>query len=307
MTEASHMESPDPTGNSRPVRAIVPAARTLEGAGFVVYRPFPTAQLDLLDPFLLLDEPEPSLLPPGAAVGAPDHPHRGFETVTYILEGEVEHRDSLGSHGIIGPGEVQWMTAGDGIVHSEMPSARLQTEGGRSHGMQLWVNLPRSLKRTTPRYQSIGADALGVVTGDGWTAKVIAGTLLGATGPASTHTPIIYAHLTLQPGSIVRFEIPAEHNVGLYAFGGIARVGEPASGLDAQQLAVFEPVAGGIVITVADDADGTFDAMLLSGQPLNEPVARYGPFVMSTQAEIAEAIADYQAGRMGVIAATGSP
>ena len=287
----------------RPGRAVatVPATYALEGGGFGVYRPFPTANLELLDPFLLLDEMEPKNHEPGGFKGAPDHPHRGFETVTYLLEGEVEHRDSNGGHGIITAGGVQWMTAGDGIVHSEMPSRRLQTEGGMIHGFQLWVNLPQNNKRAKPRYQTITSDQIGRSTGDGWNARVIAGTLLGASGPTDTHTPIVYAHLTLDPGTSITVDLPVDHNVGVYGFKGTGAVdGEDVGD---RTLAVAEPGEGALNLSVPSDADQSWDVLVMSGQPLNEPVARYGPFVMNTREEILEAVQDFNAGRMGTIPA----
>lgn len=290
----------------RPLAHIVPASRTLEGAGFEVFRPFPTAALELLDPFLLLDEMAPKYHQPGEFVGAPDHPHRGFETITYILEGEVEHRDSAGNHGLIGPGDVQWMTAGDGIVHSEMPSRRFQTEGGRGHGFQLWVNLPREAKRATPKYQALAAEDLTTVAGNCWTATIIAGAMLGGQGSAETHTPVGYAHLTLQPGAELRLPVASGHTAAVYAFAGSGTVGEQAEPLAEHQLAVFEPSSGDVRLGVASGATAALEVMVLTGEPLNEPVARYGPFVMNTQAEIEEAITDYNAGRMGSIPAVGT-
>ncbi len=195
--------------------------------------------------------------------------------MTYLLEGEFEHHDSMGNHGVIGPGGVQWMTAGDGIVHSEMPSRRIQTEGGRVHGFQLWVNLRAADKRATPRYQSLDAADLTRVSGAGWTARIVAGSLFGATGPAETRTPIAYAHITLEPGTELLIEAPDDHHAGIYCFAGSGTVG-------------------------ADH-----EALVLTGEALNEPVARYGPFVMNTRDELIEAVEDYQAGRMGTIAAAG--
>ena len=291
---------------ARPVVAVVTAHHQLEGAGFGVFRPFPTAAFELLDPFLLLDEMEPVDHEPGQAQGAPDHPHRGFETVTYLLEGEFEHRDSMGNHGVIGPGGIQWMTAGDGVVHSEMPSRRIQTDGGRVHGFQLWVNLPASAKRITPKYQGLDADDLAIVEGDGWTVRVVAGSMLGAEGPAVTHTPIAYAHLTVQPGAELRIEAADDHSAGIYGFKGSGTVGPDATDLPRRTLAVFERVAGDLVVAVPADAEEALDALVLTGRPLDEPVARYGPFVMNTRDELVEAVEDFQAGRMGRIAATGT-
>ncbi len=291
---------------ARPVARIVAATSTLEGGGFEVYRPFPTAALDLLDPFLLLDEMAPTHHKPGQAIGAPAHPHRGFETVTYVLQGEVEHRDSAGNHGIIGPGDVQWMTAGDGIVHSEMPSERIQTEGGVGHGLQLWVNLPSYLRRTAPKYQALTNDQLVRATGDGWTAEVVAGSILGVEGPAETHTPITYARLTLQPGTELSIPTPDGHTAAVYAFAGAGTVGHLGTGLEAHQLAVFERTEGDVILSVPAGASAPLDAIVLSGQPIGEPIARYGPFVMNTIAEIEQAIEDFNAGRMGSIPATGT-
>ena len=305
MTATTPDSSPGTTV-ARPVAGVVAAVHTLEGAGFGVYRPLPAPGLDLLDPFLLIDEMEPVDHRPGQAQGAPDHPHRGFETVTYLLDGEFEHADSMGNRGIITPGGIQWMTAGDGVVHSEMPSRRIQTEGGRVHGFQIWVNLPAADKRTTPRYQSLDADQLTTVEGDGWTARLVAGEILGATGPAATHTPIGYAHLTMAPGATLRIPVPADHNAGIYAFAGSGLVGEPGQPLPERSLAAFGRVEGDLVIGVPAQAAGPLDALVLTGRPLDEPVARYGPFVMTSREELVEAFEDFQAGRMGAIPPSGA-
>jgi redox-sensitive bicupin YhaK (pirin superfamily) len=275
----------------RPVLAELEPIHTFEGAGFGVFRPFPQPGLDLLDPFLLLDEMEPRTLSPGEAKGAPDHPHRGFETVTYILDGEFEHRDSHGHHGRITPGDIQWMTAGAGIVHSEMPSERLQREGGNLHGFQLWVNLPAADKMITPRYQALGAAEIPVARGEGWTARVIAGSFAGVDGVADTHTPVVYAHVTIEAGRRATFDIPADHNVAAYVFGGAAR-----------RFVVWERREGSIELVAGDEP---LEVLVLAGRPLNEPVARYGPFVMNDRRQLLEAFEDYQAGRMGTILAQG--
>jgi redox-sensitive bicupin YhaK (pirin superfamily) len=294
------------TSPPRKLAGVIPASRAIEGGGFEVFRPFPTQALDNLDPFLLLDEMAPKYNEPGEFVGAPDHPHRGFETVTYILEGEVEHRDSAGNHGVIGPGDVQWMTAGDGIVHSEMASERMQTQGGLSHGMQIWVNLPRAQKRTTPKYQALPKDALASVSGEGWSAEIVAGSILDARGPAETHTPIGYARVTIQPGARLRIPTPDGHTAVVYAFEGSGTVGEPGEPLDAHHLAIFERTAGDIHLAVPADADQALGAIVLTGEPINEPIARYGPFVMNTRGELEEAFVDFNAGRMGSMPAVGS-
>ncbi len=289
---------------TRPVNEVVEATYTLEGAGFGVYRPFPTRTLDHLDPFLLLDELEPKVYEPGERRGAPDHPHRGFETVSYILAGETEHRDSTGHGGIIRAGGVQWMTAGDGIIHSEMPGPTMVREGGLSHGFQLWVNLPRELKRTPPRYQSLEPGGLTTVEGESWTARIIAGSVLGTEGPARTHTPINYVHLTLRPGSEVILDIPPDHNIGVYAFKSRGWIGKPGVPLSAAQLAVLGPGEGDLSVRGPDpsrEEAEPMEVLVLSGRPLNEPVARYGPFVMNTREELIEAVEDYNAGRFGTI------
>jgi quercetin 2,3-dioxygenase len=205
---------------ARPVTEIVDAVETLEGGGFLVHRPFPTATLDMIDPFLLLDEMGPIDVAPGEALGAPDHPHRGFETVTYMLDGEVEHRDSAGNHGVIGTGDVQWMTAGSGVVHSEMPGARMQRDGGKSHGLQLWVNLPRAAKMTPPRYQDLRAADIPTVAREGITAKVIAGEALGVVGPANTHVPILYVHAHVDAGATLELDVPSDMNAFAYVLAG---------------------------------------------------------------------------------------
>jgi redox-sensitive bicupin YhaK (pirin superfamily) len=281
---------------------IVHARRTVEGGGFVVRRPFPTPELPLFDPFLLLDEMGPVDYAPGKAVGAPDHPHRGFETVTYLLDGEFEHEDSAGNRGRLTPGDIQWMTAGRGVVHSEMPSARVRKDGGRVHGFQLWVNLPARDKMTDPRYQDVSAATLPVATSEDGkaTVKVIAGEALGVSARVETRTPILYLDVLLQPGARVTLPAPAGYNAAVYVFEGAARVGlhhDAASG-DFVLLGPGEALA----LTCADDASAPARMLVLGGTPLDEPVARYGPFVMNTEAEIRQAIADYQSGHFGDIA-----
>ena len=289
----------------RNVSQVVAAHRQLEGAGFAVYRPFPSTSLEMLDPFLMLDEKEPTDYQPGEAKGAPDHPHRGFETVSYVLEGETEHMDSLGNHGVIRKGDVQWMTAGAGIIHSEMPSQKIQADGGRVHGFQLWVNLPASHKRTTPRYQAITADQTPVVEGDGWRAIVIAGEVLGARGPAGTHTPICYSHITLTPTGSLELELPVDHQIGLYVFHGAGLFGAKQTRVQEHEMAVFEPGDGIVHLSAADPSSDT-EILLMAGRPIGEPVARHGPFVMNTEAEVLQAMKDYEAGRMGKIVPMGS-
>jgi len=288
--------------NVRETTKIVTAHRQREGGGFIVRRPLPTHGLELADPFLLLDEMGPAAYGPGEAVGAPDHPHRGFETVTYMLEGEFEHEDSAGHRGTIRPGDVQWMTAGGGIVHSEMPSERIRREGGRVHGFQIWVNLPAKLKMTTPRYQEVPASRIPEASTDDGTAKVrvIAGEALGARAVIDTHTPVVYQDWTLAKGADVSVPLPAEFSGLVYVFEGSAKLGDRGAELTDGQMALLGP---GDTVRLRD-AGGHGRLLLLAGVPLKEPVARYGPFVMNSDREIMQAVRDFQAGKLGEITRT---
>jgi quercetin 2,3-dioxygenase len=288
------------TNNIRPVQQVITAHRQREGAGFIVRRPFPTAGFRMADPFLLLDELGPVDYGPGEAVGAPDHPHRGFETVTYMLEGEGAHEDSAGHRGVIGPGDVQWMTAGRGVVHSETPSQKLLERGGRMHGFQLWVNLPARDKMMEPRYQEIPGSRLpGARSPDGKAhVRVIAGEALGVNAAIETRTPIAYHDWTLEPGASVEVPLPPAFAGYVYVFEGAARVTD--KDVKEGQFAVLG--AGQAVrLAVAADAEKPARLLLLAGAPLREPVVQYGPFVMNTQQQIFEAIRDFQTGRMGEI------
>jgi len=288
----------------RSIAHVFPAVRTTEGGGFVVHRPFPTRQLMDFDPFLLLDEMGPIDYEPGAAKGAPDHPHRGFETVTYMLDGRFGHKDSAGHSGTLEPGDVQWMTAGAGVIHSEMPDPEFTRTGGRMHGLQLWVNLPARDKMIAPRYQEMpharipqGRSADGRAT-----VKVIAGESLGAQAAIETHTPILYLHFTLAPGARVEQAVPAGWNVFAYGLSGTAQYGPNDEAIGAQQMVAFAGDGDTVTLATPAEASGPAEVLLIGGLPLNEPVVRYGPFVMSTEQEIRDAVLDYQAGRMGRIA-----
>ena len=287
------------TGISEPreVTKIVTAHRQREGGGFIVRRPFPSASFRHADPFLLLDEMGPVEYGPGEAIGAPDHPHRGFETVTYVLEGEMEHEDSAGHRGRLGAGDVQWMTAGRGIVHSEMPSRAMRQRGGRMHGFQIWVNLPARDKLTAPRYQEIPRAAIPeAATPDGCAVvHVIAGEALGAKAVIETRTPIGYLHWIFSPGALVDVPVPADHAAHVYVFEGAVRVA--GRKVKDGELAIL-----GDGNRVQLEASERAQALLLTGVPLREPVVQYGPFVMNTEKEIVQAIEDYQAGRLGEIA-----
>jgi redox-sensitive bicupin YhaK (pirin superfamily) len=287
---------------SRSVSGIVDSIETLEGGGFLVRRPFPRPAISEFDPFLLLDEMGPMKVAPGEAKGAPDHPHRGFETVTYIVSGEMEHKDSHGHAGKLRSGDVQWMTTGSGVVHAEMPSENFQRRGGVMHGFQLWVNLPRKNKMMKPRYQEIpSANIPLAATGDGLVSvRVIAGESLGARAVIDTVTPIMYLHFTLKPGGRVVQLVPREYNAFAYVIGGEGEFGGDAERAKRGQMVTFSPDGDEATIVNPPDA-ADLDVLLLAGVPLNEPVVRYGPFVMNTKAEIYQAMEDYQSGRMGEI------
>jgi redox-sensitive bicupin YhaK (pirin superfamily) len=288
---------------ARAVAGLVGSIETLEGAGFLVRRPFPKASLSEFDPFLLLDEMGPMAIAPGQAKGAPDHPHRGFETVTYMLSGQMEHKDSQGHAGKLSAGDVQWMTAGAGVVHSEMPSAEFQQSGGRLHGFQLWVNLPRQNKMMQPRYQEIPSASIPTAQSkDGLvTVRVIAGEALGARAVIETVTPIIYLHFTVRPGGHVTQSVPQGYNAFAYIVDGAGLFGaEGDRGADGQMV-LFAPDGDEVRIENPAHAESELDLLLIAGVPLNEPVARYGPFVMNTKEEIYQAVEDFRNGRMGAI------
>jgi hypothetical protein len=220
-----------------------------------------------------------------------------------MLEGGMEHKDSAGNAGTLGPGDVQWMTAGDGVVHSELPMAEILKKGGRMHGFQLWVNLPRRDKRMKPRYQEIKAAQIpeGVSADGRVRVKVLAGEALGKKAVIDTRTPIFYLHFTLQPGGRLLQPVAAGLSAMAYVFGGATRLGPDGRDVKDGQLAVFADDAEQVELAVPEDAREAARLLLIGGQPLREPVARYGPFVMNEEAEIHEAIEDYRAGRLGRI------
>ena len=271
----------------RSVKAIVPTRTVLEGGGFKVRRP--AAMGSLMSPFLLLDEMGPADYAPGEAVGAPWHPHRGFETVTYMLAGEMEHEDSVGSKGVITPGDVQWMTAGKGIIHSELPTKKMMDEGGLMHGFQIWVNLPAKDKMMNPRYQDITSDDSPTIEKDGVWARVIAGECLGIESSIDTVIPITYVHVKMESGSSLDKNLDEELNGMIYVFKG--EVSIEGKSVNDGSLALLS--AGSEVKIEAKEQS---EFLILAGPELNEPIARYGPFVMNTREEILQAIDDYQRG-----------
>jgi redox-sensitive bicupin YhaK (pirin superfamily) len=276
---------------------IVPTVQTTEGGGFRIRRPFPVAGLSHFDPILLIDEMGPVVYGPGEAVGAPDHPHRGFETVTYLIEGAGEHEDSHGHRGSLRPGDVQWMTAGAGVIHAEMPSREILEHGGRVHGFQIWVNLPASLKMSQPHYQEYASEQLPIIAGDGRWMRVIAGEVDGHRSPIETTAPTTMLHVKLDPHATTALPVPLGSNAIVYTIAGGATVGDDV--LADHRVALIEHAPATLQLTAG--AEG-FETLVIAAMPLNEPVARYGPFVMNTRAEIEQAFADYQAGRFGEIA-----
>jgi len=302
---------PDPTAADRPVRSVTTAPSGLEGEGFPVRRAFAGVDLQTLDPFVHMDQMGEVDYAPGEPKGTPWHPHRGFETVTYMIDGIFQHQDSNGGGGLITDGDTQWMTAGGGILHIEAPPEEVVARGGLFHGFQLWVNLPARLKWTPPRYQDIrgGAVALLSSTDGGALLRVIAGEVAGHGGPGITHTPITLLHATLAPGAELRLPWRPDFNALVYVLAGSGSVGAERRPVRMGQLAVYGP---GDLVTVRaavgqESRSPQLDVLMLGGLPIREPVAAYGPFVMNTRAELIQAFEDYQAGRLGTIPATPRP
>ena len=288
----------------RTVDRLVNNITTTEGEGFIVHRPFPTNSFSQFDPFLLLDEMGPMYLKPGEAKGAPDHPHRGFETVTYMLSGNFEHKDSHGHSGKINPGDVQWMTAGSGLIHSEMPAKEMTDSGGTLHGLQLWVNLPKKDKMAAPRYQEIPASKIPLVQlpGGKGQVKVIAGNFRDTESNIATKIPILYLHIILEPDTTVQVPVNAEHNVFAYILNGIGSFDEKdQTQAKKGQLVIYNKGGDIIEIKSSKTTNESLQVLLIGGNPINEPIARYGPFVMNTQQEIYQAIEDYRNGTLGKI------
>jgi redox-sensitive bicupin YhaK (pirin superfamily) len=293
--------APDPAARQRAVTSLTTAPRGLEGEGFPVRRAFAGVDLSALDPFVHMDQMGEVEYAPGEPKGTPWHPHRGFETVTYMIDGQMVHQDSNGGGGLITNGDTQWMTAGAGILHIETPPEHLVVSGGLFHGFQLWVNLPKTLKFAPPRYQDIrGASVALLSSPDGGALiRVIAGDVAGHSGPGSTHTPITLVHATVSPGASLSLPWRTDFNALAYVLGGRGTVGAERRPVEAGQLAVFGP---GDTVTVAATG-GEMDVLVLGGRPIREPVMAYGPFVMNTRAELIQAFEDYQAGRLGTIPA----
>ncbi|MFB6838171.1 pirin family protein [Streptomyces sp. NPDC056361] len=304
-----------PSPRPRTVARVTRPLLTYEGAGFPVRRPFPTEDLPFVDPFLMVDQVGPLDLGPGEAKGAPPHPHRGFETIQYVIDGAVANADSRGHRAVIRSGGVQWLSAGSGIVHEALPTEEFLAEGGRQHMLQIWVNLPARLKAVPPHSQNAEAADLPVaVTPDGASLTVLAGTSHGVTGPFETRTPLLVVHGRLAPGSRAEFTVPAGHNAMVYVLQGAATVADeplPDGHLavlarDGERFTVEagRGEAGPLTAGPSEEGRGASSALaaevlVLAGEPIGEPVARSGPFVMNTAAELRRAELDFRRGLMG--------
>jgi len=306
ITVLPRVRRPDPgLAPARPVRSVTTAPTGFEGEGFPVRRAFAGVAAELLDPFIMMDQMGEVEYAPGEPKGTPWHPHRGFETVTYIMDGSFIHQDSHGGGGVITDGDTQWMTAGSGLLHIETPPETLVMSGGMFHGLQLWVNLPRENKMAAPRYQDLRASEVALLSSDdgGALLRVIAGELGGHAGPGSTHTPMAMVHASIASGAEMTIPWRQDFNALVYVLSGTGTVGAEQRPVRTGQLAVFGP---GATLTVAADASqesrlSGLDVVILGGEPIRQPIAWHGPFVMNTQRELLQAFEDFQAGRLGTV------
>jgi len=298
---------------SRPVLTVSTAPSGFEGEGFPVRRAFAGINHQYLDPFVMMDQMGEVDYPAGEAKGTPWHPHRGFETVTYIIDGTFVHQDSHGGGGVITDGDTQWMTAGSGLLHIETPPEELVISGGLFHGLQLWVNLPRQDKMIPPKYQDIRGGSVKLLASEdgGALIRLITGDLVGHLGPGATHTPITMIHASVNPGAQLTLPWRPEFNALAYGLAGQGTAGAAgAAGAMGQpfrmgQAIVFGP---GDSVTIRADAtqdsrSASFEVVLLGGLPIREPMFHYGPFVMNSHAELAQAFEDFKAGRLGTVPA----
>jgi hypothetical protein len=313
ITVLPRVARPDPSvAHERAVLGLTSAPRGFEGEGFPVRRAFHGVDLGQLDPFIHMDQMGEVEYAPGEPKGTPWHPHRGFETVTYIMDGTFEHSDSNGGGGVITNGDTQWMTAGAGILHIEKPPEALVVSGGLFHGIQLWVNLPEAQKWSPPRYQDIRAREVGLLASadGGALIRVIAGELAGHAGPGVTYTPMTLLHATLSPDAELVLPWRADYNALVYVLAGHGTVGADRSAVQTGQLAVFGP-GNALRVAAAERQESrspNLDVLVLGGRPIREPIAWAGPFVMNTRDEVMQAFTDYQAGRLGSIPAVhGAP
>jgi redox-sensitive bicupin YhaK (pirin superfamily) len=304
LTVLPRVPAVSPAVEQRPVRSVTTAPGGLEGEGFPVKRAFAGVDLRDLDPFIHLDEMGEVEYAPGEPKGTPWHPHRGFETVTYIIDGIFDHHDSFGGGGTITNGDTQWMTAGAGILHIEAPPEHLVVSGGLFHGFQLWVNLPKVDKLKAPAYQDLRSSEVGLLTSadGGSLLRVIAGEVGGVRGPGSTHTPMAMVHATVAPGGELTMPWRRDFNALVYVMSGDGFVGPDQTPVGTGQLAVLGH-GDALRLSAAPSQQERYaaglDVVILGGLPIREPVAWAGPFVMNTRAELVQAFEDYQAGRLG--------
>ncbi|MGK5447529.1 pirin family protein [Streptomyces radiopugnans] len=292
---------------ARRVLHVATAPSGFEGEGFPVRRAFAGIDYRYLDPFIMMDQMGEVDYEAGEPKGTPWHPHRGFETVTYIIDGTFIHRDSHGGGGTIADGDTQWMTAGSGLLHIETPPEELVVSGGLFHGLQLWVNLPARDKMTDPRYQDIRGGSVRLLTsGDGGALlRVIAGELDGHEGPGVTHTPITMIHASVSPGAEITLPWRPDFNALAYGLAGQGFAGAERRPFGMGQSVVFGD-GGALTVRAAEEQDSrsaNFEVVLLGGLPIREPMAHYGPFVMNSHAELVQAFDDFKAGRLGAIPA----
>ncbi|HUI03563.1 MAG TPA: pirin family protein [Acidimicrobiales bacterium] len=307
MSSLARLGAPAADAVERPAVSVTDAPAGYEGEGFPVRRAFAGVDLALLDPFVHMDQMGEVDYGPGEPRGTAWHPHRGFETVTYMIDGTFQHQDSTGGGGLITNGDTQWMTAGAGILHIERPPEALVRSGGLFHGVQLWVNLPSRDKWVAPRYQDIRGGEVALLSSPdgGALVRVIAGEMAGHAGPGVTHTPMAMAHVTVSPGARAVLPWAPDYNALLYVLAGEGSVGTDGRPVRAGQLVVFGP--GDTIVATARDRQDTrspaLEALVLGGRPIKEPVVTYGPFVMNTRAEIAQALEDFRHGKLGTIPA----
>jgi redox-sensitive bicupin YhaK (pirin superfamily) len=307
ITTLQRLPQVAPTATPRRVRSVTTAPGGFEGEGFPVRRAFAGVDLTELDPFIHMDQMGEVEYAPGEPKGTPWHPHRGFETVTYIMDGIFEHQDSNGGGGVITNGDTQWMTAGAGILHIEKPPEHLVMSGGLFHGLQLWVNLPKAEKWAAPRYQDLRGNEVSLLASSdaGALVRVIAGDLAGRSGPGDTYTPMTMVHATVSPGATLEVPWDPAFNALAYVLAGAGTVGVEKIAVATGQLAVFGP-GDSIAVQAAEVQENrspALEVLLLGGRPIREPVAWMGPFVMNTRDELVQAYEDYQAGKLGRIPA----
>jgi len=286
--------------STRSVEKIVQSVRVEVAPGFRVRRPLPLNDVQMIDPFLLLDHFGPQQIPPDGDGGVPEHPHRGFIAITYLLDGYIEHKDSVGNKVLVGPGDLDWMVTGSGLLHSELFDADFKQRGGMMHGFQIWLNLPRAQKMTPPELSPVKAEEIPVVeTQDGVRVKILAGEYQGKKSSVKTFSPVLFYHVFLPPGASAEIPVSQSYNAFAYGMAGSATIGGEQRAMALGELALFQNNGESVLLRASQDQSA--DILLLGGEPLNEPVATYGPFVMNTQEEIRQTFLDYQSGKFGAI------